>query len=115
MEFDAIHVGAAAATVPDALVKMLRVGGRMIIPVGTSSQSMYMITRQSDGSYKSKNLMGVVYVPLVNTGQPNAELPTATASKPITPTTTATTQSSPAISTTSVPAKAAPAPAKKDH
>lgn len=32
--FDAIHVGAAAASLPTALVRQLRPGGRMVIPVG---------------------------------------------------------------------------------
>jgi protein-L-isoaspartate(D-aspartate) O-methyltransferase len=30
--FDCIHVGAAAASIPDALVQQLKDGGRMIIP-----------------------------------------------------------------------------------
>lgn len=32
--FDAIHVGAAADTVPQALLARLAEGGRMVIPVG---------------------------------------------------------------------------------
>lgn len=32
--FDAIHVGAAATSVPPALLKQLKVGGRLVIPVG---------------------------------------------------------------------------------
>jgi len=31
--YDAIHVGAAAPTVPKALLKQLKVGGRLVIPV----------------------------------------------------------------------------------
>jgi len=32
--FDAIHVGAAAPKIPDALMQQLKVGGKMVIPVG---------------------------------------------------------------------------------
>lgn len=109
-EFDMIHVGAAAAKLPDALVKMLRPNGRMIIPVGTTSQAMLMITRLPDGSYTTKNLMGVVYVPLVNTGKPNDGVPAIpAAASTITGATAATT---PATSTSPPPTtSAAAAPA----
>jgi protein-L-isoaspartate(D-aspartate) O-methyltransferase len=45
--FDAIHVGAAAATVPYQLVDQLAVGGVMIIPIGPQhgSQTLYRIER----------------------------------------------------------------------
>ena len=32
-DFDAIHVGAAAAEVPPALLRRLRPGGRMVLPL----------------------------------------------------------------------------------
>ncbi|CAM9148245.1 unnamed protein product [Ascophyllum nodosum] len=72
--FDAIHVGAAAETIPEALVSQLKVGGRMVVPVGpqSASQTLMRVDRTKDSgpiteSYTTEELMAVIYVPLVNT------------------------------------------------
>lgn len=67
--YDCIHVGAAAESVPIPLLEQLKVGGRMVIPVGKQSQYFYLIDRRQDGSYTETQLMGVRYVPLVNPAQ----------------------------------------------
>eukprot|EP00238_Polyblepharides_amylifera_P004020 CAMPEP_0196592992 /NCGR_PEP_ID=MMETSP1081-20130531/74348_1 /TAXON_ID=36882 /ORGANISM="Pyramimonas amylifera, Strain CCMP720" /LENGTH=170 /DNA_ID=CAMNT_0041916827 /DNA_START=442 /DNA_END=954 /DNA_ORIENTATION=+ len=64
--FDIIHVGAAAPMVPDHLKDQLKVGGRLIIPVGISEQWVLQIDRISQTEFTERKLMGVRYVPLTD-------------------------------------------------
>jgi len=65
--FDAIIVTAAPDYIPPALIKQLKDGGRMIIPVGGvhEVQSLKLITKDGD-SYYAKELILVRFVPLVD-------------------------------------------------
>jgi len=63
--FDAIHVGAAAETMPKALVEQLKNGGRMIIPVGSNNQNLIQVDKAADGTVKETVIAPVRYVPLV--------------------------------------------------
>jgi protein-L-isoaspartate(D-aspartate) O-methyltransferase len=64
--FDAIVVTAAASHVPPPLVKQLKAGGRMIIPVGTAflTQHLLLVEKQADGGVSSRQILPVRFVPL---------------------------------------------------
>jgi protein-L-isoaspartate(D-aspartate) O-methyltransferase len=65
--FDAILVAAGSVEVPPALVEQLRVGGRLVMPVGGrwAGQSLVKLTKQGDGSLQREHLCEVRFVPLV--------------------------------------------------
>ncbi|MDO9528763.1 MAG: protein-L-isoaspartate(D-aspartate) O-methyltransferase [Syntrophales bacterium] len=64
--FDAIIVTAAAGHVPPPLLKQLKKGGRMIIPVGGRFmiQSLVLVEKDNAGEITTRNLMSVRFVPL---------------------------------------------------
>lgn len=62
--FDGIIVTAAAKQVPQALIDQLRTGGRMVIPLGSWSQDLYLMTKRADGSIHRQNILPVRFVPL---------------------------------------------------
>jgi len=64
--YDAIHVGAAAATIPSALVEQLASPGRMFIPVGTFMQFIEHVDKDAEGNISTHKVMGVRYVPLTD-------------------------------------------------
>ncbi|KAI6108589.1 protein-L-isoaspartate O-methyltransferase [Pisolithus croceorrhizus] len=64
--YDAIHVGAAAPTLPQALVDQLNAPGKMFIPVGIYSQSIWEVEKTVTGQVRKRELMGVMYVPLTD-------------------------------------------------
>ncbi|MDO9515974.1 MAG: protein-L-isoaspartate(D-aspartate) O-methyltransferase [Syntrophales bacterium] len=64
--FDAIIVTAAAGHIPPPLLKQLKPGGRMIIPVGGPFmvQSLILVEKDRAGRITTRNLMAVRFVPL---------------------------------------------------
>ena len=57
--YDAIHVGAAAPTLPTALVEQLARPGRMFVPVGTFMQYIEQVDKDGEGNVTAQKVMGV--------------------------------------------------------
>lgn len=61
--YDRISVAASAPKVPEPLKEQLRVGGKLILPVGGELQELILVTRINGFSVEEK--MGVIFVPLI--------------------------------------------------
>ncbi len=67
--YDAIIVTAAAPRIPAALVDQLASDGRLLLPIGQRGghQELVLVTRDARGGITSRELLGVAFVPLVET------------------------------------------------
>jgi protein-L-isoaspartate(D-aspartate) O-methyltransferase len=65
--YDAIVVAAGGPKIPESLQKQLKIGGRLVIPVGSEvrAQELVRITRVSQTEYKREDLADVRFVPLL--------------------------------------------------
>lgn len=65
--FDGIVVTAGGPCVPDTLKYQLKIGGRLVMPVGTSSwyQELVRVTRITDAEFGTEDLVPVRFVPLI--------------------------------------------------
>jgi protein-L-isoaspartate(D-aspartate) O-methyltransferase len=61
--YDRISVAASAPQVPEPLKQQLKLGGKMVLPVGRDYQELYLVTRKNGFSIEEK--MGVIFVPLI--------------------------------------------------
>jgi protein-L-isoaspartate(D-aspartate) O-methyltransferase len=69
--FDAIIVTAAPARVPEPLKQQLKVGGRLVLPVGKSDQELKVITRTTSG-FSERDVIPVRFVPMTGkAGEPS--------------------------------------------
>ena len=62
--FDGIIVTAASAHLPQELLAQLADGGRLVIPLGSGEQTLYLIERDGD-EYRQTRLEDVRFVPLL--------------------------------------------------
>lgn len=63
--FDKIIVTAGAPYVPKALLSQLKVGGKLLIPVGDKTQIMTLIIRKSPKEFEKHELGDFAFVPML--------------------------------------------------
>jgi len=62
--FDAIVMAAAGESIPDALLEQMKIGARLIAPVGTTRQALHLVERVDRGEWRLTVLDAVRFVPL---------------------------------------------------
>lgn len=63
--FDKILVTAGASEIPKKLLLQLKIGGKIIIPVGDMNQEMILINRKSETKFEKKKLGKFNFVPML--------------------------------------------------
>lgn len=65
--FDKILVSAAAAEAPEELLRQLKVGGRLVLPIGEPGQiqAVVVMEKQAEDKFKKIEYPGFVFVPLI--------------------------------------------------
>ena len=66
--FDCVIVTAAPVQVPKALIEQLKIGGRMVIPVGSIYQELKVFIKGKDG-IEEESIIPVRFVPMVHPTQ----------------------------------------------
>lgn len=66
--FDKIMVAAASENIPKRLLAQLKIGGRLVIPIGKQHemQEIVIITKSAKDKFKEKRYPGFIFVPLVS-------------------------------------------------
>ena len=71
--FDAVIVTAAPPKLPPKLFEQLKVGGRLVIPVGSIWQELWVITKLQGGIMDKESVIPVRFVPMVHPKKPIPE------------------------------------------
>lgn len=66
--FDAIVITAAPPTIPEPLKQQLAVGGKLVVPVGESTQQLVVLTRTREGFERTRSVL-VRFVPMTGEAQ----------------------------------------------
>lgn len=63
--YDAILVAAGSPEIPAPLLQQLRVGGRMLVPVGTMHEQSLVLVTRTDSGYEEQKIVDCAFVPLL--------------------------------------------------
>jgi len=65
--YDAIVVTAAAPALPEPLIEQLKVGGKMVLPIGLPNlhQELFVLEKNGKDNISTKNVLPVAFVPLI--------------------------------------------------
>ncbi|MDQ1274822.1 MAG: protein-L-isoaspartate(D-aspartate) O-methyltransferase [Euryarchaeota archaeon] len=63
--YDRIAVTCAAPYIPETLLEQLKPGGIMVIPVGSYSQELIIVKKDSNGNIRKKKKGEVIFVPMI--------------------------------------------------
>jgi protein-L-isoaspartate(D-aspartate) O-methyltransferase len=67
--FDAIMLTAAPPAIPEPLKEQLKIGGKLLAPVGETSQQLILLEKISKTSFRRKTLLPVQFVPMTGEAQ----------------------------------------------
>jgi len=66
MPYDAMLVAAGGPSVPEPLVQQLKVGGRLVIPIGENQQKQHLIrVTRTEGGFTQEDFGPCAFVPLI--------------------------------------------------
>ena len=63
--YDSIIVTAGASEIPEKLINQLKIGGRMVIPVGEEVQKMKLVIKISESDFETKIFGDFQFVPML--------------------------------------------------
>lgn len=70
--FDAIFLTAAPPSIPLPLKDQLKIGGRLLAPVGRMSQKLVLLRKTSRNNFEEKDLLPVRFVPMTGRADKNS-------------------------------------------
>lgn len=73
IQFDAILIAAATNSIPKQLFQQLKIGGKMILPLGSNLFQRLTLIEKKEKRYEIKPLCGCRFVPLISRGFTNEE------------------------------------------
>ena len=69
--YDKILVTCGAPFVPEELIRQLKIGGSMVIPIGEQTQTMFKITKKSETEIETLNFGDCKFVPMLEEREVN--------------------------------------------